>query len=405
MNEELKQDGISEAEAAAGENNGFLQAQGTEQENPETLKDQSTEQENPETLQAQGTEQENPETLKDQSAEQENQEPLRENEPKEESTEAPRENAAGGEAPEKPAEPAKEENTETPENGNGGKKKKKKEKKSLLGEILDWVVTLLVAVVAALVIRSLLFEPIRVDGASMNDTLADGEVMFVSKLDYASTWLSFPWQSEEAKESAPRITTGLGAPARFDVIITRYPGRGDTNFVKRLIGMPGDRVKIEDGYLYVNDEKYEEPYINDAYRVSGGSNGMSFEEVYIPKKGDALSLEYTDENKNRIVLCVNGEPWVWRGISSAAVAADGDRLTYTKDGTLTLNGEEITSDTDRIVSLVGKQFSLEQDLYFVMGDHRNNSNDSRAQGPITRDMIVGHVRFVFFPFGAMRGVE
>ncbi len=284
-------------------------------------------------------------------------------------------------------------------------KEGKKEKKSVGKEILDWVVTILVAVVAALVIRSFLFEPIRVDGASMNDTLQNGEVMFVSKLDYASTWLSFPWQSDEQAESMPRLATGFGAPKQFDVVIARYPGRGDTNFVKRLIGMPGDRVKIEDGYLYVNDEKFEEPYINDAYRVSGGSNGEDFPEVYIPKKGDILSLEYTDENKNRVGVCVNGAAWSWRGISSEAVAEDGSRLAYHRDGTLLLNGEDITANTEKILSLIGKEFSLKQDLYFVMGDHRNNSNDSRAQGPITRDMIVGHVRFVFFPFNAWRGVE
>ncbi|MBQ9252997.1 MAG: signal peptidase I [Clostridia bacterium] len=286
-----------------------------------------------------------------------------------------------------------------------GDKDGKKEKKSLGREILEWVLTILVAVAAALVIRSFLFEPIRVDGASMNDTLVNGEVMFVSKLDYASTWLSLPWQSDETKESMPRLATGLGAPKQFDVVIARYPGRGDTNFVKRLIGMPGDRVKIEGGYLYVNDTKYDEPYVSDEYRVNGGSNGLSFEEVYIPKKGDTLTLEYTDENRNRIGVYVNGEGWGWRGISSEAVAADGDRLAYHKDGKLLLNSEDITADTEKIVSLVGKEFSLEQDLYFVMGDHRNNSNDSRAQGPITRDMIVGHVRFVFFPFNAWRGVE
>ena len=295
--------------------------------------------------------------------------------------------------------------TMIPEEKAGKKKRKEKEKKSVGQEILEWVLTILVAVVAALIIRSFLFEPVRVDGASMNDTLVDGEVMFVSKLDYASTWLSLPWQSNEAKESMPRLATGFGSPSRFDVVIARYPGRGDTNFVKRLIGLPGDRVKIEGGYLYVNDEKYEETYINDDYRVNGGSNGNSFEEVYIPKKGDALSLEYTDENKNRIAVYVNGSIWSWRGISSEAVAADGTRLAYQKDGSLKLNGEDITADTEKIISLVGKEFALEQDLYFVMGDHRNNSNDSRAQGPITRDMIVGHVRFVFFPFSAWRGVQ
>ena len=284
-------------------------------------------------------------------------------------------------------------------------KKKEKEKKSVGAEILSWVLTILCAVAAALLIRSFIFEPVRVDGASMNDTLADGEVMFVSKYDYASTWLSFPWQDTEAQESTPRLATGFGAPKRFDVVIARYPGRGATNFVKRLIGLPGDRVKIEDGYLYVNGEKYEESYINDEYRVNSGSSGESFGEVYIPKKGDALKLDYTDENHTRIGLYVNGEGWPWRGVSSEAAAENGDTLSYRKDGSLWLNGKDITADTETIRSLVGTEFKLKEDLYFVMGDHRNNSNDSRAQGPITRDMIVGHVRFVFFPFSAWRGIQ
>ena len=295
-------------------------------------------------------------------------------------------------------------NPEAEEAAESGKKKEK-EKKSVGREILEWVLTILVAVVAAVIIRSLIFEPIRVDGASMNDTLVDGEVMFVSKFDYASTWLSLPWQSDDAKESAPRITTGFSAPKQFDVIIARYPGRGDTNFVKRLIGMPGDRVKIENGFLYVNGEMYDEPYISNEYRTNSGSAGFSFEEVYIPKAGDTARLDYLDEAKTRIVLFVNDEVWGWRGISSDLVAEDGDRLRYDRDGTLTLNGEDISQSVEKVKELIGKEFRLEKDLYFVMGDHRNNSNDSRAQGPITRDMIVGHVRFVFFPFSAWRGIE
>ena len=225
-------------------------------------------------------------------------------------------------------------NTAETQETQAGKKKKKaeKEKKSVGREILEWVLTLAVAVVAALVIRSFIFEPVRVDGASMNDTLQDGDIMFVSKWDYNSVWLCFPWQSAEAKESAPRLATGLSEPNRFDVVVCRYPNRGDTNFVKRVIGLPGDELYIRDGYLYINGEKYEEAYINDAYRVAGGSNGWAFaseEEPYRVPEGE----------------------------------------------------------------------------YFVMGDHRNNSNDSRAQGTITRDMIVGHVRFVFFPFNAWRGIE
>ena len=202
-------------------------------------------------------------------------------------------------------------------------KKKKKVKRTLGQEILSWVLTILVAVIAALVIRSIVFEPVRVDGSSMDDTLANGEIMFVSKFDYSSTWLCLPWQSQEAKEKAPRITFG-GNPQRFDVVICRYPGRGDTNFVKRVVGLPGDTIELKEGYLYVNGEKYDEPYINDEYR-SGPLNTMSAREV--------------PEGK-----------------------------------------------------------------YFVMGDHRNNSNDSRSVGAIDRNMIIGHVRQVVYPFGDWRGV-
>ena len=168
--------------------------------------------------------------------------------------------ALNGNAPEEAEQPA------------GGKKKKEKEKKSVGQEILSWVLTLLVAVAAALLIRTFIFEPVRVDGHSMDDTLGDGEIMFVSKFDYSSTWLSLPWQSDEVKENASRFTVG-GDPARFDVVICRYPGRGDTNFVKRVIGLPGDTVSLTEGHLTVNGESYEETYINDDYR-SGRLNEL-----------------------------------------------------------------------------------------------------------------------------------
>ena len=204
------------------------------------------------------------------------------------------------------------------------KQKEEKKKKSLTREILEWILTIVVAIAIALPIRAFGFELVRVDGESMDNTLANGEIMFVTKYDYASTWLSFPWQDDESKEKATRITTG-GNPQRFDVVICRYLGRGDTNFVKRVVGLPGDTIEIRDGYLYVNGDKYEEPYISDEYR---GGRLNTFGPYTVPE------------------------------------------------------GE-----------------------YFVMGDHRNNSNDSRSQGPITRDMIIGHVRTVLYPFSGVRGIE
>ena len=203
-------------------------------------------------------------------------------------------------------------------------KQHNKKQKTPAREALEWVLTIVLAVMIALPIRAFGFEPVRVDGESMDDTLANGEIMFVSKFDYASTWLSFPWQDEQAKEAAARITTG-GDPRRFDVVICRYPGRGDTNFVKRVVGLPGDTVELREGYLYINNEKIDEPYIQDEYR-SG-----------------------------------------WLNTFGPCTVPEGH--------------------------------------FFVMGDHRNDSNDSRSQGPLPRNMIVGHVRSVLYPFNEIRGVE
>ena len=210
------------------------------------------------------------------------------------------------------------------ENTTKNKKGKEKVKRTVGQEILSWVLTLLVAVIIALVIRSVVFEPVRVDGHSMDDTLNDGEIMFVTKFDYSSTWLCLPWESDEAKENAARFTLGSG-PNRFDVVICRYPGRGDTNFVKRVVGLPGDTVELVNGRLIINGEEYEEPYINDEYR-SG----------YLNEYGP---------------------------------------------------------------------YTVPEGKYFVMGDHRNNSNDSRSVGAIDRTMIVGHVRCVLFPFNKWRDVK
>ena len=296
---------------------------------------------------------------------------------------------------EKKTEAAAEAITEEPA-GKGKKNKKEKVKRSVGMEILSWVLTLLVAVVAALVIRSVIFEPVRVDGHSMDDTLADREIMFVSKFDYSSTWLCFPWQSNDAKENAPRLTL-FGDPKQFDVVICRYPNRGDTNFVKRVIGLPGDTVELREGWLYVNGEKYDEPYLNDDYRT-GSLN--AFSEFKVPSKGDPFS--YRDNS-----LWVNGQQWKYRGTRLTGISENGDKLEYynTEDNkaVLKLNGKEIANETE-LKSIEGVEYKLDRDYYFVMGDHRNNSNDSRSIGPIDRSMIIGHVRQVVFPFGQWRGV-
>lgn len=140
---------------------------------------------------------------------------------------------------------------QTPEQVEVKKKdKKEKEPKSLKMEIMSWIVTLVVAVLAATLIRMYIFEPIRVDGTSMTNTLKDGEVVYTSKLAYLT-----------------------GDVERNDIVICRYPNRmgksfnlgaamelqTHTLFVKRIVGLPGDTVSFSGGKLYVNGEEQPDP--------------------------------------------------------------------------------------------------------------------------------------------------
>ena len=186
--------------------------------------------------------------------------------------------------------------------------KKSKEKKpvNVKKEILSWILTLGAAVIIALVIRTFLFEPVRVDGHSMDDTLANGEIMFVTKPEYLT-----------------------GDPQHGDVVICHYPDRGNTNFVKRVIGVPGDTLMFVDNVLIRNGEVVDEPYLTP----SRNQNGFSMLPI-----------------------------------------------------------------------------TLGENEYFVCGDNRDNSHDCRnltngVPEAITRDMIIGHVRYVVYPFSDARSIN
>ena len=269
-------------------------------------------------------------------------------------------------------------------------KKKIEAPKSWYMEVLSWVLTFVVALVIVIPVRFFIFEPVRVDGHSMDDSLANGEILWVDKTQYASGWLCWPWQSDEDKQDAARFTA-FGDPKQFDVVICRYPNRGDTNFVKRVIGMPGDTLALDaEGYLWVNDVRYDEPYVSSKYRTGYLT---PFGPFTVPKKGDELT--FADG-----AVHVNGVAWPWgAGGEIWGQSADGHRMELKFNG-LYLDGKSVTE----AAQVEGQPFVLQSDYYFVMGDHRNNSNDSRAQGPIERSMIIGRASQVLFPFGSWRPV-
>lgn len=105
-------------------------------------------------------------------------------------------------------------------------------------EIWEWTKALIIAVALAFVIRSFLFAPIVVDGLSMMPTLHDQDRMIVNKFSYT-----------------------IGEPNRFDIIVFHAPENKD--YIKRIIGLPGDQIEYKDDILYVNGKAYKEPYLDE----------------------------------------------------------------------------------------------------------------------------------------------
>jgi signal peptidase I len=163
---------------------------------------------------------------------------------------------------------------------------------------LSWVRDLAFSVLIAVVSIVFIYQPVKVEGTSMMPGLTDQERIFINKFTYRF---------------------GLGSIERGDTVVFEFPFDTSKSYIKRVIGLPGDRVKIDRGQVYVNDEPLTEDYVEPDFR----------DEVSMP-------------------------PTI-----------------------------------------------VKPDEYFVLGDHRNSSSDSRVWGTVARKYIYGKAVFCYWPLSKM----
>jgi len=155
-----------------------------------------------------------------------------------------------------------------------------------------WLRDLLISATVSVLIILFLYQPVRVEGTSMLPRLEDHDRLFINKFVYHITSIE-----------------------RGDVVVFHYPRDPQKSYIKRVIALPGDRLRIDRGQVWLNDKPLPEGYVPDAYRDS-----RSYSELVVPA-----------------------------------------------------------------------------DTYFMMGDHRSISSDSREFGPVERDLIYGKAVFVYWP--------
>jgi len=207
---------------------------------------------------------------------------------------------------------------------------------------LEVVKTIVYALLIAGVIRSFLFQPFNIPSGSMEGTLLIGDYLFVSKSTYGFSRYSFPFG---LIPFSGRFAV-MGEPQRGDIVVFKFPPDNSTDYIKRLIGLPGDRVQMKEGVLYINDVAVPKVKVDDYVDTSSG------EPRNVPRYRETLP----------------------NGVSY-------DVLDRDPEGNL---------DNTQV-------FVVPEGKYFMMGDNRDNSADSRVDvGYVPFENFVGKAQIIFF---------
>ena len=203
--------------------------------------------------------------------------------------------------------------------------------------------TIFYAIIIAVFIRSLFFQPFYIPSSSMEPNLLVGDRLFVSKYSYGYSKHSFPF--------SPKIFNGrflFNEPKRGDVVVFKTPSDNRTDYIKRLIGLPGDVIQFIDGNLYLNNNQVFKSIISKNDKIYCGSRTID-------------TYTFNEELSNSVIF----------------------NTVYRKSGGY--------QNSDK--------FKVPIDHYFFLGDNRDCSKDSRylgSVGYVHKDNLVGKARFIFF---------
>ena len=215
--------------------------------------------------------------------------------------------------------------------------------KNAQGGFWETTKTVVYAVLIALFIRSVFAEPFSIPSGSMIPTLLVGDYLFVSKMSNGYSRHSLPL-------SMPLIKGRIfyTEPKRGDVLVFKMPSDNKTDYIKRLIGLPGDRIQVKDGRLHINGNMME--------RIDEGE--------YVMRDASGKAMRFTKYTE---------------------VLPEGLR-------------HPIIEATDTAPFDNTEEFVVPEDHFFMMGDNRDNSLDSRSikVGFVPKVNLVGKAKFLFF---------
>jgi signal peptidase I len=217
--------------------------------------------------------------------------------------------------------------------------------KKKTNSFFDTLKTIVYAVLIALIVRTVAFEPFNIPSGSMMPTLLVGDYLFVSKFSYGYSKHSLPF-------SLPILPDRVlfEEPERGDVAVFKLPSDNKTDYIKRVIGLPGDKIQMKNGRLFINNKMVKREKIGDYIQTDDGGN----------LRRTVRYIETLPNGKTHEIL----EEW-------------GDKGPLDNTGV----------------------YEVPAGHYFAMGDNRDNSQDSRVRpqvGFIPKENLVGRAEVLFF---------
>ena len=220
---------------------------------------------------------------------------------------------------------------------------------------LDWTAGLFPVIVAVFVLRSFLFEPFKIPSGSMIPTLLVGDLSLVNTFTYG---LRLPVANTRITEGTP--------PARGDVMVFRYPPRPSLDYIKRVVGLPGDEVAYLNKRLTINGKPVSKESLPDFFDKDGMRYSKQFEELLGDRRHGLLN------DADRPAFVPGAENFPFR-----------ENCSYTVEG--------VTC-------------KVPAGHYFMLGDNRDNSLDSRYWGFVPEANIVGKAIMVWMNFSSLKRI-
>lgn len=220
---------------------------------------------------------------------------------------------------------------------------------------LDWTAGLFPVIVIVFLLRSFLFEPFKIPSGSMIPTLHIGDLILVNKFHYG---IRLPVLNIKVTEGQP--------VQRGDVMVFRYPPKPSLDYIKRVVGVPGDEVA----------------YLNKRLSI----NGQAIPLISVPEFFDSDAMRYSKQFEEQL------------GQVSHRLLIDDDRPGFVAGAEQFPNREQCRYSIEGVVCKVPAGH------YFMMGDNRDNSLDSRYWGFVPDQNIVGKAFFVWMNFGNLKRI-